>query len=240
MPHLTKTQLASRLKYDFQVVKSIEGPMIQVSAYRSVSDLKRKRNTITDLKDAGEATHYLIEYQIKSLKAKGKFHSKWLCHVDLLAEGSYPFSRPVAHIVSKPIPWSPHFLQKVGLICLGDNFWQNKQGDTLLYHLVIHVAKLLNFDEPYREWYSGWNRAAVQYWGSVLKEQPITPGLNYPIASRHLTHGKGKIDFRQSTDSHSDLAAMFKPIREIANSNVSMNVSSISTDIVNQYFRKVQ
>ncbi|QDU52113.1 ubiquitin-conjugating enzyme family protein [Gimesia panareensis] len=240
MPHLTKTQLASRLRYDFQVVKSIEGPMIQVSAYCSVSDLKRKHNAITEVEAAGEATHYLIEYHIKSLKTKGKFHSKWLCHVDLLAEGSYPFSKPVAHIVSKPIPWSPHFLRKVGLICLGDNFWQNKNGDTLLYHLVIHVAKLLNFDEPYREWYSGWNREAVQYWGSVLKGQPITPGLIYPIASHQLTHGKGEKDSCQSTDSHSDLAAMFKPIRQVSKPNVNLNVASISTDIVNQYFKKVQ
>ena len=38
--------------------------------------------------------------------------------------------------------------------------------------------------------YRGWNGAAVDYWQRELKEQPITPGLTYPMLPTEITHGR--------------------------------------------------
>jgi hypothetical protein len=104
-----------------------------------------------------------------------------------LAEGNYPFSKPASWVISKPIPWSPHF--KYGApICIG-TIW-SQSGSTLLGHLLKHIAKLLNFDEVARGGgYVGWNGQATRFWKKELNEQPITPGLTYPSLPTDRTHG---------------------------------------------------
>jgi hypothetical protein len=55
--------------------------------------------------------------------------------------------------------------------------------------VVLHVAKLLNWDEPLESLYGGWNPAAVAWWKRHLNSQPITPGLKYPALPLEITHG---------------------------------------------------
>src|SRR5262249_50449667 len=87
-----------------------------------------------------------------------------------------------------------------GAICLGE-LWTQARGAMTLGHLIVHICKLLNFDEPDREpSYGGWNPAAVNYWRTVLKRQPITKGLVYPTLPAEVTHA---IDIPQRL--------MFKP-----------------------------
>ena len=59
--------------------------------------------------------------------------------------------------------------------------WKDSRGKMLFGELVVHVAKLLNFDEiPRSENYGGFNPAAAEYWRTKLGRQPITRNLPYP------------------------------------------------------------
>jgi hypothetical protein len=53
----------------------------------------------------------------------------------------------------------------------------------LLGDLFVHIAKLLNFDEPEYKvpTYVGYNREAVRYWTTVLGRQPLTKNISYPV-----------------------------------------------------------
>ena len=92
-----------------------------------------------------------------------------------------------ATCISRPIPWSPHFLSGIGTICLG-SIWRGPD-HTLFVHVVIHVARLLNWDEPIAAAYGGWNPDAVKWWRNHHGENPITKGLEYPALPVELTHG---------------------------------------------------
>jgi hypothetical protein len=59
--------------------------------------------------------------------------------------------------------------------------WEDASGKMLLGPLMVHVAKLLNFDEiPRSDNYGGYNPQAAEYWRTQLKRQPINPHLVYP------------------------------------------------------------
>src|SRR5262249_40258491 len=147
------------------------------------------RGPVVREQDAHRACAYLVEYQVRSLVGAGQFHDRFQISIDLLVGGDYPFSQPACFVTSKPIPWSPHFFSKNGAICLGE-LWTQERGSMTLGHLIIHICKLLNFDEPDREpSYIGWNAAAVNYWRTVLHCQPIDKELVYPTLPASVTHG---------------------------------------------------
>jgi hypothetical protein len=157
-------------------------------------------------------------YRIRSLIESGRFHDRFDVSMDLLAGGDYPYSQPTCFVVSQPVPWSPHFLAGNGAICLGE-LWTQAHGGITLGHLIVHVAKLLNFDEPDREpSYGGWNAAAVRYWRQVMKRQPVTKGLSYPLLPPEITHGMGthaKTLFRPAAAAEPSASAptLFRPVR---------------------------
>ena len=185
MSKLSPRQMKSRLRLDYRIATGMRGPTVSVEAYASLSNLQARRHRIATVNEAGKASHYLLDYHVKSLIAKGKFHDRFTVSIDLLSGNNYPFSAPNCQVISTPIPWSPHFT-KGAPVCLGE-FWPQQGGHATLGHLIIHIAKLLNFDEPPRDRsYGGWNRAAVVYWRNVLKHKPITPGLAYPGIPREI------------------------------------------------------
>ena len=210
MPKLNPEELQSRLRFDWRIAQGITSPLLAIQAFKSMPDLNRRKNPISGLQDAHRAVSYLVEYRIRSLVGKGKFHQRFDVSIDLLAGGNYPYSEPQCFVISQPIPWSPHFLPSKGAICLGE-LWTSSRGSITLGHLILHIAKLLNFDEPDRESsYGGWNAEAVNYWRQVMKRQPVTPGLVYPALPPELTHGLksdiGRVLFRATT-----VAAAAKP-----------------------------
>ncbi|MGB8294690.1 MAG: hypothetical protein WCG85_04620 [Polyangia bacterium] len=107
--------------------------------------------------------------------------------LDLLAGGNYPFSDPAAICLGAPLPWSPHFHPSSGTVCLGDA-WRSAQGRMLAGQIVVHIMRLLNFDEPDQERYGGWNPPAVRYWRSILGTRPLHPDLQYPVLPAEVTH----------------------------------------------------
>jgi len=183
MVSLSPIQRRQRLTFDYRITQSIHSPLVKITAFRSAADLQGKRLAITSVEEGGKATHYLLDCRIKSLVGRGKHHDRFAISVDLLAGGNYPFTKPVSDVISEPRPWSPHFT-KGAPICVGE-FWEQQKGHATLGHLIIHLLKLLNFDEPPREQsYGGYNADAAAYWRDVLHHQPITPRLKYPVISR--------------------------------------------------------
>jgi ubiquitin-protein ligase len=185
---LKPDELHSRLRFDWAIAQKMNGPLVCVQAFKSLADLSRRKNPVITQQECHRASAYLAEFHVRSLVGGGEFHDNFQVSIDLLAGGDYPFSEPACFVTSRPIPWSPHFLPSKGAICLGE-LWGQAGGAMTLGHLLVHVAKLLNFDEPDREpSYGGWNAAAVNYWRRVLHRRPITEGLAYPSLPAEITH----------------------------------------------------
>ncbi len=202
MAKLSPEELRNRLRFDWNIMQQMKSPLVTIRAFGSMSDLASRIRPILNGEEGHKAVAYLVEYRIRSLIDTGKFHDRFDVSMDLLAGGNYPFSQPACFVVSEPIPWSPHFLPGNGAVCLGE-LWAAAKGDITAAHLLIHIAKLLNFDESDREAsYGGWNAKAVHYWRHVMKRQPITAGLPYPVIPPEFTHGlssKSQPLFRPAT-----------------------------------------
>jgi hypothetical protein len=180
MAKLTFEELKSRLKLDYQVVVKMRSPLMSVTAYRNAEDLEKRRNPIVSEEEGHLATHYLVDYYIRTLVGRDEYSDKTSVKFDLLANGNYPYTIPGCFVTSSRMPWTPHFQEGVP-ICTDHNMWEEAQGRMLLGDWVVHVAKLLNFDEiPRTESYGGLNPDAARYWREKLKMQPLTPNLQYP------------------------------------------------------------
>jgi hypothetical protein len=186
---LNPEQLQHRLRFDFRTTQKVDSPLVRIQAFKSLADLRGPKNPILTERDGHRACAYLVEYRVRSLVGENEFHDRFLVSHDFLAGGNYPYSEPACCVISQPIPWSPHFLPGRAAICLG-TLWTQAGGRMPFGQLIIHICKLLNFDEPDREPSDGgWNAAAVRYWRKVLHRQPITPGLAYPTLPADVTHG---------------------------------------------------
>jgi hypothetical protein len=171
--------IQSRLRFDYQVATLMSDPLMRVEAYRNVDDLRARRDAITSIADGHLATHYRVEYNIRTLVDRGKYSPQTIVHFDLFANNNYPLSEPSCFVVGEEMPWSPHFWRGYP-ICIGD-IWEQAEGSMLLGQLLIHIAKLLNFDEPAQTpGYEGYNGEAIEYWETVLGRRPITGNLVYP------------------------------------------------------------
>ncbi|MBI5536586.1 MAG: hypothetical protein HY898_27950 [Deltaproteobacteria bacterium] len=185
---LSAADLRSRLGFDFRVIQALTSPALgPIRAYASAAELARKREVSVEAGEAGQAALYVVEYRFPILVAAGKRTDSASARFDLLAGGDYPYSAPAVQITSKPLPWSSHVYSPTGTVCLGDG-WSNARGRMLAAQLIVHVMKLLNFDEP-EPGHSGWNAAAVTHWRDVMKRQKLNPDLAYPILPVSITHG---------------------------------------------------
>jgi hypothetical protein len=192
MAKLTREELNARLAYDYQVALAMRYQLMDVSAHRTSDDAKAGYRAITNKEDGYRAQHYRVEYRIRTLVGRGRYYDRTVVHIDLLANGNYPYSDPSCWVISKEMPWSPHFKEGAP-ICIGE-IWREAKGRLLLGHLLRHIAKLLNFDEEARgSGYVGWNRAAIRFWKEELNEQPITPNLLYPPFPSDIVHGIGQM-----------------------------------------------
>lgn len=180
MRKLTAEQLRTRLKMDYQLVVKMRSPLMTITAYRNADDLNNRRNPIVSEEEGHLATHYLVDYYIRTLVGPDEYSDKTSVKFDLLANGNYPYTIPGCYVTSSRLPWTPHFKAGNIPICTDYDMWEAAKGRLSLAHWVIHVAKLLNFDEiPRTENYGGFNPDAARYWREKLKMQPLTP-LEYP------------------------------------------------------------
>ena len=192
---LSPDDLRSRLRFDYQVCQRMFDPtsIIQVEAYRSTSDLDARRNQITSLSEAHLARKYRADFHIKTLIGKGKFADLTTIGFDL-ATGNYPYDEPTSWVISKPIPYSPHF--KSGKSVCTSSLWETSNGRMLLGQLLVHVAMILNWDTT-THWnygtnlfYKGeWNPDAAIYYYNLYGKEPISKNLRYPSIPVDLVYG---------------------------------------------------
>lgn len=207
----------SRLKLDFEIMTLMSNPFLSFEAYRNVDDLRARRRAILTAAEGQLARHYRVEYQIRTLVGRGRYSKLTTVHFDLFADNNYPYSQPACFVIDSEMPWSPHFYPGVP-ICVG-RIWEQAEGSMLLGQLMVHIAKLLNFDEPEYEdpTYGGYNPEAVKYWETTLKRQPITK-LIYPqlpeIAHAEPVAAQPRIFVRRTPPAPT--APLIKLRREVA------------------------
>jgi len=184
---LSPHQLASRYAFDFRVVRRMCDTVLDAEAFRSVADLSRGGPEIVDEGHGGLATCYRVKFHVPTLIGPGRFAPETVIGFNL-AVGDYPYAAPVSWVISDHVPYSPHF-RSGAPVCIGE-VWSQSRGRMLLGQLLVHVARLLNWDEVARGGgYRGWNGAAIDYHAAVFGDRPLDPSIRYPNLPLDLTHG---------------------------------------------------
>ena len=172
-------ELAQRRQFDFRVVSDMRSPVFHFQAYRTTADLAADRNGITTAQEAAAAGKYKMTLRVPTLVGPGKMSEETVFGVDLDV-ADYPLTEPATWVISRPIPWSPHFAEGRP-ICIGAEFWLARKGHVTLGHLVEHVARMLNWDEKGRgPGYRGWNGEAIDYHRKHYRGGSLNPKLVYP------------------------------------------------------------
>lgn len=150
---------------------------IDVTAHRSTADARRGASPVA-IGDPRPPAAYRATYRFDTLTGPGKRHRPTVIVIDPVANGDYPATEPVASVVG-PAPWTPHFANGIA-VCHGHRFWVPNR--TQLVDFVIHLGRLLNFDEPPpNASYAGYNRAAIEWWRRELDYGPLDPDLTFPV-----------------------------------------------------------
>lgn len=203
MARLTPAQLRDRLALDHEMVTGMRAAdHVAIGAFASYADLRAGRALTPAEGAAGRATQYLAEYRFPILTSAKERVDRVVVRFDLLAGNSYPFSAPLVEVASRPVPWSPHFHAASGAVCLGE-IWPQGNGRMLAAELIVHVMRLLNFDEPRpKPGYHGWNAAAIRHWAEELQYRPLHPDLVYPVVPTEATHGRAPDDGFRAVSAH--------------------------------------
>jgi hypothetical protein len=190
MARLTPSERTDRLALCYRATVRLSAPGLRsVRAFGSEAELRAGRELSAEEGEAGRALFYLVEYAFPILVGPGPTTDRAVARFDLLAGGNYPYSDPSVAILTRPLPWSPHVRPQTGAVCIGEG-WKHASGRMLAAHLVVHVMRLLNCDEPERDpSYGGWNAAAVRYWRTTMRTKPLNPDLQYPVLPAEITHG---------------------------------------------------
>lgn len=183
---------AERLEFDHRIITamSASSDLLSFQAFATISDLRAGKI------DHGNAPGaYKVTFNIPTLigeggkDGKGQFAQETSMAIDLRTVG-YPIQPPNVTVLSE-IPYSPHFRQN-SPVCIGPEAWAQRAGHVTLGHLIVHLSKLLNWDEEMRGGgYQGWNGAAIAFHKRVYGERPLNEAIVYPALPSFLT-GKTK------------------------------------------------
>lgn len=180
---LTPPQLRDRLALDYRVMRGLESPHIgSVRAFHGTA--RRELSHEEGLR--GMADRYVVELEMPIHRAPGNLVERATLLLSLRTGGNYPFHAPFAQIVSRPVPFSPHVHPGSGSVCIGPG-WSRARGRMLAAQLVIHVMRVLNFDEPATN--DGFSRDAFHYATVTLGGRPFTPSLRYPTLPVETAYG---------------------------------------------------
>jgi hypothetical protein len=141
---------------------------------------------VISLQEAYKARYYEVTYVMRSLIGPGRYYNHFTIGIDLNASG-YPQEFPPCRALSVPRPWVPRVSTAGGQICLGKKGQFDSRQQFTLAHLILHIARLLNIDEPVPS-DRGLCPEATAYWEQHLKLQPITKDLDYPALPTHLLY----------------------------------------------------
>jgi hypothetical protein len=178
-------ELAIRRNFDLRVLSSMRCDTFDFEAYRSTRDLNDRKRTVTDLEDTS-VSKYRFTLRVRTHTGPHSFSDMTEIGIDTDVP-DYPKREPRTWIISRAVPWSPHFMTGAP-VCIGDEFWKPKKGHITLGHLAIHLCHLLNWDEKGRGGgYVGWNAEAIALHKRVYNNGPINPDLEYPALPTWLT-----------------------------------------------------
>jgi hypothetical protein len=171
-------ELADRLRFDYEILNDMRCDTFDFEAYRTNWDLDRRANRITSLDQASDARKYRFVLRVPTLVSPGTWAPITEIGVDTDVN-DYPEREPNTFVMSPHIPWSPHFKQGMP-VCIGAEFWEARSGHIVLGELVVHLQRLLNWDEKGRgPGYVGWNGDAVEYQRTVLNGRPLNTTVVY-------------------------------------------------------------
>lgn len=176
---LTQAELLERQRTDQKMVGALDASEcpIAITGHHNADDARTGRNPVA-FEEHNPAAHYRVTYNFDTLIGPGNRYRPTVVHVAPLANGNYPASAPSAWVISKHVPWTPHFAKDVP-ICHGGHVWIAYR--TQLVDYIVHLGKLLNFDEPPpAPGYHGYNGQAIAYWRDAMGLKPLTPGLRFP------------------------------------------------------------
>jgi hypothetical protein len=176
---LTPAEQLDRQRADHRMIGALDASPepIFATGHRSAEDVRANQNPVR-VGDRTPPSHYRVVYDFETLSGPGRRHHPTVVHVAPLANGAYPATPPSAWVISDVVPWTPHFAANVP-ICHGGHVWASNK--TQLVDYVVHIGKLLNFDEPPPiPGYHGYNREAVAYWRDQMHLRPLDSGLRLP------------------------------------------------------------
>ncbi len=176
---LTPTEQLNRQRSDHLMLATLDASPapVFVTGHRTAEDVRVNQNPVP-VGNRTPPAHYRVVYDFDTLSGPGQRHRPTIVHIAPLASGNYPTTQPSAWVVSEVVPWTPHFAANVP-ICHGNHAWISNR--TQLVDYVVHIGKLLNFDEPPPvQGYHGYNSQAVEHWRGAMGLQPLNPDLRLP------------------------------------------------------------
>lgn len=190
---LTPAERITRQRSDQLMLAALDdcSAPIYVTGHRTAEDVRANRDPVP-VGSRIPPAHYRVVYDFDTLRAPGSRQRPTIVHVAPLVSGDYPTSQPSAWVISDFVPWTPHFAADVP-ICHGDHAWIPNR--TQLVDYVVHIGKLLNFDEPAPvPGYHGYNSQAIEYWQTKMHLQPLDPGLRLPtIRPEEVIRERGRM-----------------------------------------------
>ncbi|MBL7258016.1 hypothetical protein [Paractinoplanes lichenicola] len=178
-------ELLQRRRFDYEVLADMQCATFASEAYASTADLNARRHQIKSAGAADKCSKYRLIFRIPTLIGPGKFTQQTEIGLDTDVS-DYPRNPPNSWIITEA-PWSPHFLKNAP-VCIGDELWKNQRGYVTLGHLVMHIARMLNWDEKGRgRGYVGWNGEAIKYHRRHYGDRPLDPSIVYPKLPLWLT-----------------------------------------------------
>lgn len=187
-------ELANRLRFDHRILTDMRCPTFAFESYRTSWDLDRRSGAIDAGGETGEARKYRFILRVPTLISPTEWAPETEIGVDVDVN-DYPGRPPNTFVLSPHIPWSPHF-KRGSPVCIGPEFWEGRRGHVVLGDLVIHLQRLLNWDEKGRgPGYQGWNRDAIRHHNSVLGGRPLDDSVVYARLPLWLNGGESKLEF---------------------------------------------
>jgi hypothetical protein len=170
--------ILQRRRFDFEVLADMQCTTFSSEGYASTADLEARRRPITSADASARCSKYRLAFRIPTLIAPGRFTPVTEIGLDTDV-ADYPRTPPNSWILTVT-PWSPHFLTNAP-VCIGDEMWKHQRGHVTLGHLVMHIARMLNWDEKGRGGgYTGWNGEAIEWHRANYGDRPLDADIIYP------------------------------------------------------------
>lgn len=185
MGQLTLEGFRSRLALDYRTMRSLRGAALgRIEAFASPLDLASGREATEAQGLAGLVTTYRVEFGFPMRRTAREALPRARVVLSVSSR-DYPCVEPAVAFERDAIPFCPHVRPVTGHVCLGEA-WRLAEGNWLLANLVIHVMKLVNFDEPCT--LDGFSQEALDYARGTLAGRPLNPDLDYPVMDERETH----------------------------------------------------